>query len=222
MSHIVRQWGGEMPTHLLPLPFPCTLLLGVLTATDKSVTLVSQFSSSSGEWVWWGFKQWRNFACFLYVPPLFFQSYSFYLREERCYVLLLCCFCKCGVSEESPLCTGLYCVLCQKGEGHFFIWHLFPTCSIGWEMHLKNKRPLWPPFCLFFFKGTVSIWELYFWGLVTFCCIQGTIHQHCNNAACSLPQNRATNKLICVIHTVCIIKAYRQECLSLALFVLAV
>lgn len=35
-------------------------------------------------------------------------------------------------------------------------------------------------------------------------------------------QNRATNKLICVVHTVCMTKACSQGCLSTALFFLHV
>lgn len=38
-----------------------------------------------------------------------------------------------------------------------------------------------------------------------------------NNKAGSLPQNRDTTKLICVVDEVCMIKACSQECLSLAL-----
>lgn len=212
-----------MPTHLFPLPFPCTLLLGVLTATDKSVTLVSQFSSSSGEWVWWGFKQWRNFACFLYVPPppFFFRAIPFIWGRRD---VMFCCSAVfvSVLCQKKALCVqGFTVCYARKGKGTSLFDIFFPHVLLAGRCTWKIKDHSDPLF-VFFFKGTVSIWELYFWGLVTFCCIQGTIHQHCNHAACSLPQNRATNKLICVIHTVCIIKAYRQECLSLALFVLPV
>lgn len=43
-----------------------------------------------------------------------------------------------------------------------------------------------------------------------------------NNKAGSLPQNRDTTKLICVVDEVCMIKARSQECLSLALLFLPV
>lgn len=109
-------------------------------------------------------------------PPLLFSAVPFIWGRRD---VMFCCFCKRGASEESLLCAGLYCQRCQKGEGHFFIWHLFPTCSIGWEMHSKNKRQLRTPlpplpllFSLFFQKA-VSIWELYFWGLLTCRCVQG-------------------------------------------------
>lgn len=93
-------------------------------------------------------------------PPLLFRAVPFIWGRRD---VMFCCFCKRGASEESPLCTGLRCEHCQKGEGHFFIWHLFPTCSIGWEIHSKNKRQLWPPFLSFFFfiQRAISIWELY-------------------------------------------------------------
>ncbi len=222
MNHVVRQRGGEIPSRSLPVPFPSLRsATGTLTATDKSVTLVSQLSRSSGEWAWWGFRQCRNFAAFYTClpPSLLFRAVPFIWGRGD---VMFCCFCKRGASEESPLCTGLCCERCQKGEGHFFIWHLFPTCSIGWEIHSKNKRQLWPSF-LSFFQRAISIWELYLF-LSSFDppLHSGTILQHGNNAARSLPQNEATNKLISVVHTVCMIKACSQECLSLALFFLSV
>lgn len=152
-------------------------------------------------------------------PPLLFRAVPFIWGRRD---VMFCCFCKRGASEESPLCTGLRCEHCQKGEGHFFIWHLFPTCSIGWEIHSKNKRQLWPPFLSSFFfhpeshlnMGTLFIFEA-FWPSVAF-------KEQSNSAAHSLPQNRATNKRIYVVHTVCMIKAGSQECLSLALCFLPV
>ena len=154
-------------------------------------------------------------------PPLLFRAVPFIWGRRD---VMFCCFCKRGASEESPLCTGLCCERCQKGEGHFFIWHLFPTCSIGWEIHSKNKSlVLTPFFVFFFFQRAISIWELYLF-LRPFDLLlhSRTILRHGNNAACSLPQNRATNKLIYVVHTVCMIKACSQECLSLDLFFLPV
>lgn len=141
-------------------------------------------------------------------PP--FQSSSF-IWERR--DVMFCCFCKRGASDESPLCTGLCCEHCQKGEGRFFIWHLFPTCFIGWEIHSKNKRQFWPPFFVCF------SWEpsqygnfLCFWGLLTFYLLHWkTILQHDNNAIWSLAQSGSTNKLTYAVYTVCMLKSCSWE-----------
>lgn len=54
------------------------------------------------------------------------------------------------VRQKKALCVPSFTAShARKGKGAFFIWHLFPTCSIGWEMHSKNKRRLRthpPPF----------------------------------------------------------------------------
>lgn len=222
MNHVVRQWGGEMPTRSHPSPFSSPALLppGVLTATDKSFTLVSQLSQSSGEWAWWGFGQWRNFACFLYVclpPPTPLPSFSEpFLLFEGGEMLCSAVFVS-VVHQKKALCVqGFTVSVARKGKGSSLFDVFFPHAPLAGRCTWKIKDNSDPPFCLFFFQRSVSIWELYFWGLLTFCCVQGQCF------CMAIPQNGATNKRICVVHTVCMIKAFSQECLSLALFSLPV
>lgn len=126
-------------------------------------------------------------------PPLLFSAVPFIWGRRD---VMFCCFCKRGASEESLLCAGFYCQRCQKGEGHFFIWHLFPTCSIGWEMHSKNKRqlrtPSLPPspFFPFFPESCLNMGTL-FLRPFDLPLRSGTILKHGNNAACNLPQQWA-------------------------------
>lgn len=126
------------------------------------------------------------------------------------------------VRQKKALCVPSFTAShARKGKGAFFIWHLFPTCSIGWEMHSKNKRrlrtppppfpccpplpgfnhpvPPCPPTIPLFFQSSVSIRELYFWGLLTLSSVWGQLLEHGVNAACNLPQK--PGQLICGTHT---------------------
>lgn len=208
---------GRYPPCSLPLPFPSLhSATGSLTATDKSVTLVSQLSQSSGEWTWWGFRQWRNSAAFYMClpPPLPFRAVPLFEGGEMlCSAVFVSV-----VRQKKALCVQGFAVsAARKGKGTSLFDIFFPHAPLAG----RYTRQLWPVFV--FFQRAISIWELYLF-LRPFDLLlhSRTILQHDNNAACSLPQNSATNKLIYVVYTVCIIKAWSQECLSLALFFLPV
>lgn len=214
----MRQLGGEVPTRSLPLLFPSPhSATGSLRATDKSVTLVSQLSQSSGEWAWWGFRQWRNFAAFYMClpPPLLFRAVPLFVgREMLCSAVFVSV-----VRQKKALCVQGFAVsAARKGKGTSLFDIFFPHAPLAGRYTRKIKDNSDPFFCLFF-QRAISIWELYLF-LKPFDLLlhSRTILQHDNNAAYNLPQSSATHKLIYVVHTVCMIKACTQECLSLALF----
>lgn len=222
MNHVVRQWGGEIPTLSVPLPFPYPHSgTGSLTATDKSVTLVSQLSQSSGEWAWWGFRQWRNFSAFYMrlLPPLLFRAVPlFEWGEMLCSAVFVSV-----VRQMKALCVhGFATSSARKGKGASLFDIFFPHAPLAGRYTRKIKDNSSPSFffgssCFFFFQRTVSIWELsLFLRPFDLLLHRRTILQRDNNAVCSLPQSSATSELIYAIHMVCMIKACSSECLSLA------
>lgn len=104
-------------------------------------------------------------------------------RVERC--------CSAGfgssVHHKKPLCARGFAELCQKGGGHFFIRPHFPTCFIGWEMLLKNKRQFLTYFLCSFLKECLNmeIWFLRPIDLLFCSRSNSSAGQLCR---CSLPQ----------------------------------
>lgn len=175
MNHVVRHWGGEIPTLSVPLPFPSPHSATVsLTATDKSVTLLSQ---SSGEWAWWEFRQWRNFAAFYMClpPPLLFRAVPlFEWGEMLCSAVFVSV-----VRQMKALCVhGFAMSSARKGKGTSLFDIFFPHAPLAGRYTRKikdNSNPSFFWFLLLFFPenhlnmGTFSI----FWVLLTFSCIEG-------------------------------------------------
>lgn len=151
--------GRCPPAHSDPLPFPFPhSATGSLTPTDKSVTLVSQLSQSSGEWFWWGFRQWRNFAAFYIClpPPLLFRAVPLFERGE-----MLCSAVFVSVVRQmKALCVqGFAASTARKGKGASLFDIFFPHASLAGRYTRKIKDNSDPLFCLFFLRA-ISIWEL--------------------------------------------------------------
>lgn len=109
----------------------------------------------------------------------------------------------------------------RKGKGTSLFDIFFPHAPLAGRCTRKIKDNSDPLFCLFCPESCLNMGTLF---LRPFDLLlrSRTILQHGNNAARSLPQNWACDKLFCAVHTVCMIKACSQECLSTALFFLHV
>lgn len=171
MNHVARHWGGVIPTLSVPLPFPSPhSATGSLTETDKSVTLVSQLSQSSGEWAWWGSGQWRNFAAFYMCmpPPLLFRAVPlFEWGEMLCSAVFVSV-----VRQMKALCVhGFAMSSARKGKGTSLFDIFFPHAPLAGRYTRKIKDNSNPSFFLVFASffpenhlnmGTFSIFES-FW-----------------------------------------------------------
>lgn len=177
MNHTGRQQAagnrvGRCPPAHQPKHFSCPLLLGGLTATDKLDTLVSQFTQSWGGDGVGGCLGSRgiSLASYMYArTPCPFQSCFFYLRVDRCYVLLfLKAWC---IRRNTSVYRALPRAMPERGRAFLYLTSFFPTCFIGWEMLLKNKRQLWPPFLCSFLEERLNMGILFFeafWSSVLF------------------------------------------------------
>lgn len=165
MNHVVRQRGGEIPTHPLtcslyssPLPRSVT---ESLTATDKSVTLLTLLPQSSGEWAWWGFRLWRNFAAFIRPcpPPLLFRAAPLFEGGEMlCSAVFVSV-----VRQKKALCVQGFAVsAAREGKGASLFDIFFPHAPLAgrYTRKIKENSDLFLS-CFHLNMGTLFIFEAF-------------------------------------------------------------